>query len=68
MADEKPDEPPTIFIGTCAFRKDATPVFGNMGSRVGRVVVIPAQVGTGCSRSIQRSALQRFASEISADG
>lgn len=43
MADEKPDELPTIFIGTCAFRKDSTPVLGNMGSRIGRVVVIPAQ-------------------------
>lgn len=42
MADDATNEPPTIWMGTTAFRKEGTPVLGNMGRSHGRVVIIDA--------------------------
>jgi hypothetical protein len=35
-------DPPTIWMGTTAFRKEGTPVLGNMGRTARRVVIIDA--------------------------
>lgn len=54
------DDPITMFVVACPFRKDGSPVVGNIGSSVRRVIIIDADNWTRLKDAIPALQTQTF--------
>lgn len=54
-----------IWVAHCPFRKNGTPVLGNMGSRIGQVVVFEMKTWTRLCQDVPALATTQF--EVGAD-
>lgn len=53
-------EPYTIWVDVCAFRKDGTPITGNIGSSVRRVVIIESETWNRLVADVPRLGTTNF--------